>query len=118
MKGPDIGELDKLVRFREWQDQPDADQGIDQTYDDGVEAWARIEPTGAALFYGMQQVEAGVTHRLVTWRSNLINGLEIGGGHVVDHNGSQTRYRVRRATDMNGREQFVLVDLEQLGRIP
>jgi hypothetical protein len=83
-----------------------------------MEVWARIEPTGAALFYGMQQVEAGVTHRLVTWRSERINALEIGAAHVVDHNGTQTRYRVRRVVDVNGRQDFVLIDLEQLGRIP
>jgi hypothetical protein len=29
VKYPDIGELDKLVRVREWQDEPDADQGVE-----------------------------------------------------------------------------------------
>lgn len=118
MKTPFIGELDARVRLREWQDEPDADHGIDQTYDEGVEVWARIEPTGAALFYGMQQVEAGVTHRLVTWRSERINALTVAGSHVVDHYRTQTRFRVRRAVDMNGGQEFVLIDLEQLGKIP
>lgn len=119
MKYPNIGELDKLVRIRVWQDEADAGTGIDQTYAAGIEAWARIEPTGSALFYGTAQVEAGVTHRLATWRTSQINADLIGGGHVVDHGGAGgMRYRVRRATDINGRQAFVLLDLEQLGVIP
>lgn len=115
MKDPVIGALTKRVLIRLWQDQPDATTGIDQTYDVGVPAWARIEPTGAALFYGTAQVETGVTHRLATWRTTAINADAIGGAHVVEHAGM--RYRVRRATDINGQRAFVLLDLEQLGTI-
>ena len=115
MKNPTIGEFDKRIRIRLWQDQPDAGTGIDQTYDAGVPAWARIVPAGAALFYGTAQVESGVTHRLATWRTASVNADVIGGAHVVEHGGM--RYRVRRATDINGERAFVLLDLEQLGSI-
>lgn len=115
MKYPDIGELDKRVRVRKWQDEPGADEGVEQTYDAGVAAWARIEPAGSALFYGLQQVEPGVTHRLATWRTALLNADLIGGSHVVDT--STMRYRVRRATDVNGQRDFLLLDLEQLKAI-
>lgn len=116
MKDPAIGEFDKRVRIRLWQDQPTAlGTGITQSYNEGVGAWARIEPTGAALFYGTAQVETGVTHRLATWRTSLVNADLIGGAHVVEHAGM--RYRVRRATDINGQRAFVLLDLEQLGTI-
>ena len=115
MKDPVIGALDKRVKIRRWQDEPDITTGVEQTYDAGVPAWARIEPTGAALFYGTAQVESGVTHRLATWRTAAINADLVGGGHVVDHGGM--RYRVRRATDINGQRAFVLLDLEQLGTI-
>jgi hypothetical protein len=118
VKYPDIGELDKFVRVRAWQDEPSAGMGIDQTYDAGVDAWARIEPTGSALFYGTAQVETGITHRAVTWRTSQLNADVIGGSHVIDHGGNGgMRYRVRRATDINGRQSFVLFDLEQLGVI-
>lgn len=116
MIAPEIGELDKFVKVRAWQDVPADDAGIDQTYDEGFTAWARILPTGAALFYGTEQVETTVTHRLVTWRTARLNGDQIGGNHVVDHAGM--RYRVRRAADLNGARAFVLLDLEQLGAIP
>lgn len=115
MKDPAIGEFDKRVLIRRWQDQPSGFTGIDQTMDAGLAAWARIEPAGAALFYGTAQVESGVTHRLATWRTVSINADLIGGGHVVDHAGM--RYRVRRATDINGQRAFVLLDLEQLGTV-
>lgn len=115
MQRPRIGELNKRVQIRAWQDVPGPDQGITPTYDVGVPAWARIEPTGSALFYGLQQVEPGVTHRLAAWRTAQVNADVIGGSHVVDH--GRMRYRVRRATDMNGGGVFVLLDLEQLGEI-
>lgn len=116
MKAPQIGAMDKLVKVRAWQDVPDGEAGIDQTYDVGVEAWARILPVGSALFYGTEQVETTITHRLATWRTSQLNGDVIGGNHVVDHAGM--RYRVRRAADLNGARAFVLLDLEQLGAIP
>lgn len=115
MKRPQIGELNKRVQIRKWQDVPDVDEGIEQTYNAGVPAWARIDPVGSALFYGLQQVETTVTHRLAAWRTPQINADVIGGSHVVDHAGM--RYRVRRATDLNGGGVFVLLDLEQLGAI-
>jgi hypothetical protein len=115
MKYPDIGELDKRVLVRKWQDEAGPNEGIDQTYDAGIPAWVRIEPTGSALFYGLQQVEPGVTHRLATWRTSQLNADLIGGSHVVDT--STMRYRVRRATDINGQRDFLLLDLEQLKAI-
>ena len=115
MKGPQVGELDKLALIRRWQDQPDDFTGIDQTVDAGVQAWSRIEPAGSALFYGTAQVETTVTHRLATWRTSAVNADTITGDHVVEHGGM--RYRVRRATDLNGQRAFVLLDLEQLGSI-
>lgn len=113
MQKPTAGEMNKRVRIRRWQDQPGDSSGIDQTVDAGTPVWARIEPTGAALFYGMAQVEPGITHRLATRRTSAINEDTIGGGHVVDH--GCMRYRVRRATDLNGGRAFVLLDLEKLG---
>lgn len=115
MQEPRIGEFDKRVRIRRWQDQPDGFTGIDQTVDAGVQAWARIDPVGSALFYGTAQVETTVTHRLATWRTASVNADTITGEHVVEHGGM--RYRVRRATDINGQRAFVLLDLEQLGTI-
>jgi head-tail adaptor len=116
MSPPEIGELDKRVLVRRKQDRPGFDNDVETDLDAGVKAWARIEPTGSALFYGTQQVETTVTHRLTTWRTSELNANVIGGNHVVDHAGM--RYRVRRVTDINGQRDFVLMDLEQQGAIP
>ncbi|APW38974.1 hypothetical protein RD110_18645 [Rhodoferax koreense] len=115
MKAPDIGELDRLVKLRLWHDAPSTGFAVDQVFDVGQDAWARIEPAGTALFYGTQQIEAGTTHRLACWRTSTINERAITGKHVVEHDG--LRYRVRRVTDINGRKHFVLMDLEELGAI-
>ena len=116
MKRPDIGELDSLVKIRRWTDTASTSGfGIAQSFDAGLDAWARIEPAGSALFYGTEQITPGMTHRLATWRTSAVNALAITGQHVVEHQGM--RYRVRRVTDINGRTDFVLIDLEQLGAI-
>lgn len=115
MKYPDVGELDKLVKIRLWNDTPNIAFALDQNFDVGQDAWARIDPTGAALFFGTQQIEAGMTHWLTTWRTSTINERAITGKHVVEHDG--VRYRVRRASDINGRRDFVLIGLEQLKAI-
>lgn len=115
MKAPEIGEFDRLVQIRKWTDAASAGFGITQAFDAGEPAWARIEPAGTALFYGTQQIEPGMTHRLATWRTSTINALLITRDHVVEHEGM--RYRVRRVTDMAGRKDFCVMDLEQLGVI-
>ena len=115
MKEPNVGELDRLVKVRLWSDTAASGFAIDQHFDAGQTAWARIEPAGTALFYGGAQIESGITHRLATWRTATLNARTVTARHVVEHDG--LRYRVRRATDMNGRKDFVLMDLEQLGAI-
>lgn len=115
MKAPDIGELDRLVKIRKWSDAASAAFAIDQSFDAGEDAWARIDPAGTALFYGTTQIEPGMTHRLATWRTSTINAKLITRDHVVEHDG--LRYRVRRATDLAGRQDWCVLDLEQLGAI-
>lgn len=115
LQPPAVGELNRLVTVREWQDMPSMDGGISQTFDAGKKAWAKLVPVGAALYYGTQQVEAGVTHRLETWRTSRLNERTVTGAHVVECEG--LRYRVRRATAMDQERQFLLVDLTELGAI-
>ena len=112
MKAPHIGELDRLVKIRLWTDTASAAFGINQTFDAGQEVWARLEPTGAALFYGTAQVESRVTHRLATWRTSTVNARSITGAHVVECD--EIRYRVKRATNMDLAGAFTLLDLEEL----
>lgn len=112
LRGPAIGEMDRLVTIKAWEDVP-AGFALVQQYDDVQMAWASVLPVGSALFYGSQQVGEEVTHRLTTWRTSTLHSAAITARHVVEHDG--LRYRVRRATDMNGERAFVILDLEQLG---
>jgi hypothetical protein len=114
MRGPGIGEMDKLVVLKAWEDMPSGFT-LAQQYDDAQQAWASLVPAGSALFFGSVQVENAVTHQLITWRSGTVNAGAIGARHVVEHAG--IRYRVKRASDMNGERAFVVIDLEQLGAI-
>lgn len=113
---PTIGEMKRRVRIRVWSDAAAAGFGIDQSFDAGQTIWARLQPAGTALFYGTQQIEPGMTHRLACWRSSTVNALVITRDHVAEHGG--IRYRVLRVTDLEGDRQFVVMDLEQLGVIP
>jgi hypothetical protein len=116
MSPTSVGELNTTVRVREWQDMPAIGGGIDQTFAAGTKAWAKLVPVGAALFYGTAQIEAGVTHRMTTWRTTALNERTVTAAHVVESEGM--RYRVRRATPMDQERQFLLVDLTELGAIP
>lgn len=116
MNAPAIGELDRKIQVREWQESPGLGSAVDQVFDPGLPAWARLVPVGAALFYGTAQVEANVTHRAATWRTSQLNELTVTAAHVVDCDG--VRYRVKRATSLDAERRFLLIDLEQLGVIP
>lgn len=114
MRGPAIGEFDKLVKVRLWTDTPTT-FALEQQFDVGQDAWASLMPAGSAVFYGTQQVTTGVTDQLITWRTSMLNARTVTARHVVEYDGQ--RYRVRRATDMNGEKSFLVVDLELLGAI-
>lgn len=114
MRGPAIGEMDRLVTIKAWEDVPSG-LTLAQQYDESQQAWASLVPAGTTLFYGGQQVGQEVTHRLIAWRTPTLHAVAITARHVVEHEG--IRYRVRRATDMNGERAFVVLDLEQLGAI-
>lgn len=114
MRPPAIGELDRLVTLKAWEDVPSG-LTLAQQFDGPQQVWASLLPVGTALFYGGQQVGQDVTHRLITWRTPTVHALAITARHVAEYEG--VRYRVRRATDMNGERAFVVLDLEQLGVI-
>lgn len=110
-----IGQLDRHVVIRRWQDQPDAGFGIEQEFDPGIAAWAKIVPVGTAIFYGSKQVGEGVTHRVTLRRTSSLSETSITGEHVVDAAGY--RYRVKRASALEGGREALLLDVELLGVI-
>lgn len=113
MKLPAAGDLNRRVKLRKWQDVANAGFGIDATFDPGVTVWASVEPVGSAIFWGTQQVENGVTHRITVRRTAAINEVTITGEHVAEY--ASLRYRVKRVSDLNGERRFVVLEVEVLG---
>lgn len=112
---PVIGKLNKRGTLRRWQDVPNVTFGIDQTFDAGQEVWCNVEPVGSAIFWGTAQIENGVTHRVIVRRSSTVSDTKITGEHVIECEG--LRYRIRRASDMNGAGRFIVLECEILGAI-
>ncbi|MNT43767.1 Phage head-tail joining protein [compost metagenome] len=111
----DAGDLDRRVLIRRWQDQPDQAFGIEQTFDQGIPAWANIVPAGNAVFFGAKQVGEDVTHRITVRRRADLTDKTVTAEHVVEAEGY--RYRVRRASALKGGRTHVVLDVELLGAI-
>lgn len=108
MKTPGIGELRDRVLIRAWQEVPNAAMGSDPVYDDGVAAWGRVAPVGGTIYYGSQQTEEKVTHRIT-----LRAGAVVTAAHVIDWNGR--RFKVKRIMELGATRRFVTVDVEEEG---
>lgn len=109
------GLLNRRILLRKWHDVPVGGFGVTQTFDAGTAMWASFQPVGAALFYGTQQVESGVTHQVTIRRSQALNELTITSEHVVEQKG--IRYRVKRAKNLLDEDVWVVLDVEQLGPV-
>jgi len=107
MDYPHIGELNRLVQIRWRTDQPVDDIGVDSSFPETVERWAKIEPVGSAIYAGSVQIEATVTHRIIV---RLLAGVT--DHHEVVH--GTTIYRVRRVTDLNNARRFTVLEVEEL----
>lgn len=110
MQLPTVGELNRLVTIRRWQDVPNAAFGVDQTFDAGVQVWAKVEPVAGAIYYGTKQTGENVTHRFV-----IRYRIGITAEHVVEYAG--VRYRIQRVSDMNDARRFTVIEAQELGTI-
>lgn len=89
--------------------------GISPTFTTLAEAWAKIEPVGTAIFFGSKQVGESVTHRITLRRSAAVTEGTVTGEHVVESGG--LRYRVKRATPLNGKKVWLMLEVEELGSV-
>lgn len=115
MREPSAGELNRRITIKSWQDMPAMGGGITQTFDAGTEVWAKREPVGNAIFFGTQQIEASVTDRFIVRYSAQVNDRTVTGEHVIECEGQ--RFRVKRASAMNGGKNFVVIETELLGNV-
>lgn len=115
MNEPNTGDLIYLVTVKKWHDAAAMSGGITQTFDEAVDAWASIDPVGNAIYFGTKQVGEDVTHRIITHYTDAINDRKITAEHVVEYDNQ--RYRVRRASNLNGQRIWVMLEVELLGDI-
>lgn len=110
---PDIGDLNRRVAIMRWQDMPAMGGGISRTDTLLATVWAKVEPVGNAVFFGTKQVGEDITDRIYVRRTSQVTERTITGEHVCECEG--LRYRVRRASALNGGKTFILLEVECLG---
>lgn len=113
LKEPNTGELTRRLAIKRRQDLPAMGGGVTPSYTVVATVWAKIEPVGGALFFGTQQVGEQVTDRVFIRRTAALTERTITGEHEFECDGQ--RYRVRRASAVNGGKAFVMFEVENLG---
>lgn len=108
LKEPGAGELNRRITLRKRTDAPGADMGLESSFSEQKQRWARIVPVGTVIYNEGLQTDNKVTHRVtLRWLSGIDSAWEVVHGATV--------YRVRRAGSMNGELRFLLLDVEELG---
>ncbi|MDB2704910.1 head-tail adaptor protein [Pseudomonadota bacterium] len=111
MKNPEVGELNRRITIKDWQDTPNADAGIDQVFSKPIRAWAKRQPVGAGTYHGTKQIDEKITDRFyIRWRS----GLTIDADKVLWL--GDIRFRVKRASNLADEKRFIVIEVEELGR--
>ncbi|MDP3088863.1 MAG: phage head closure protein [Methylotenera sp.] len=115
MSLPVAGELNRLISIKVQADIPAMGAAITQNFTLLATVWAKHQPVGSAIFFGTKQVGEDVTDRFIIRRNATINEQTVSANHVIEFNGN--RYRVRRASDLEGARQFVMIEAEGLGNV-
>ena len=115
MSLPLAGDLNRRIVIKSQSDIPAMGAAITQNFTTVASMWAKHQPVGGAIFFGTKQVGEDVTDRFIMRRNTTINEQTITANHVIDFAGS--RYRVRRASDLEGARQFTMIEAECLGNV-
>jgi len=108
IKEPGAGDLNRRITLRRRDDSPAPDGGLSSIFSDERKRWARIEPVGTAIYSGSVQADNKITHRITLRYLGVVpTDFEVLHVGVV--------YRVKRATDLNGRHRFTVLEVEELG---
>lgn len=113
LQQPSAGDLDRRLVIKHRQDMPAMGGGVTPSYTTVATVWAKVEPVGGALFFGTQQVGEEVTDRVFIRRSSMLTERTITGEHECECDGQ--RYRVRRASAVNGGKVWLMLEVENLG---
>ena len=114
---PDVGELQRRVTIRLWNDNANAGFGITQEFDLGYARWAKLEPITGVAYWGTEQIGEKPTHRVwVRWGTGT-KPEDITGQHVIDYFGGNKRFRVIRATNVGDAQKFTMIECKDIGLI-
>lgn len=115
MSLPQAGELDRRIIIKEQSDIPAMGAAITQNFTTVATVWAKHQPVGSAIFFGTKQIGEDVTDRFIVRRNTTINEQTVTANHVIEFSGN--RYRVRRASDLEGARQYTMIEAEGLGNV-
>jgi hypothetical protein len=112
---PRPGELREQITLRQWSDVPNSAFGIDQTFDSGINRWAKHEAIhGLTQRAGVQTGEAPTDLFFIRAESGT-TPQEITGAHVVEWLGH--RYRVMDTISIGATRGFTRITVKDLGAI-
>ncbi|WP_410478982.1 head-tail adaptor protein [Pseudomonas sp. zfem002] len=107
IREPASGELIHRMEVRERADKT-AGPGLSAEFRHICMRWVKVEPLGTATYANAQQTKTGVTHRLYCrFIPDLQADVEfVGRGRV---------YRVKRPSELAGRQVWSVIEVEELG---
>ena len=114
-KLPRAGELNRRVTLRLWSDVPNAAFGLDQTFDAGMERWAKVEPIHSLAMRADVNTGESPTHLFwLRWGTGT-RPEDITASHVIEWRGR--RYRVVDSINLNDADRFTRISAKDLGGI-
>lgn len=112
---PNAGELQRRIKIRLWSDVPNAGFGVDQSFDVGIDRWAKVEPIyGIAVRDGMNTEEVP-THLFWVRYGPDTQPEDFTASHVIEWRGR--RYRVLNAINVANADRFTRISTKDLGAI-
>lgn len=114
MNLPEIGQLNRRVKFEILTHDPSVDFGFEGDVSETFEVWGRLEVVGGGTYWGSKQVDEAVTHRVwvrrIAGRTDHESLRAVTELVVVGR-----RFRARRIEDADGLERFTVIECEELG---
>ncbi len=142
MNLPNVGDLRHRVTFELRKSVPNDQAGFSNVTTSSFTVWGDIQPVGAQIFWNTSQIETTVTHRVFTryiegktrpQDLTRLSQIEETVTHRVftRYIEGKTRpqdltrlirivcnglkYRVRRVSDISGKDRFTVIDVQQEG---
>ena len=105
----DPGELNVRLRFCQWESVQNGVK-LKEVYTEMFRVWGKIEPVKPLTFwFGQQNLETGVTHRITVRRIPGKTSPEDLTGRIAIH-AQGFRYKILHTSDWKGSRRFTLIE--------